>query len=78
MKTFVLLGGGTEAVPMIRRVRELGFRAVIVDGNPKAPGFIPGIIPLRASCYHAEQAIPALRELNIPLDGVMCAAVAAR
>jgi len=74
MKTLICLGGGIEAIPIIQRVRELGFRAVIVDGDRNAPASHLGYF-IDASCYHASEAIPVLRASGIQFDGVMCAAV---
>jgi len=79
VKTLILLGGGVEAVPIIRRVRELGFRAVVVDGDAGCAGRSLADDFVHASCYHGEQAIPALSAhaygMRLSYDGVMCAAV---
>ena len=74
MRNLVVLGGGVEAIPIIQRVKELGFRAVIVDGNPNAPAANLGYF-IDASCYHAPEAITVLRASGMSFDGVMCAAV---
>src|SRR3990167_9972751 len=73
-KTLVCLGGGIEAVPIIQRVHDFGFRAVIVDGNPNAPAANLGYF-IDASCYSASEAIDVLRSSGMSFDGVMCAAV---
>ena len=75
IKTAVLLGGGIESIPIIQRVRELDFRAVVVDGNPNAPGFAIADHCCVASCYHGDQAIRDLRIVGENYDGVLCAAV---
>src|SRR3990167_2170328 len=74
MKTLIVLGGGVEAIPIIQRVKELGFRAVVVDGNLSAPAANLGYF-IDASCYHAPEAIAVLRASGMSFDGVMCAAV---
>jgi biotin carboxylase len=39
MITGISIGGGVEQVPSIIKAKEMGFRVVIVDRNPSAPGF---------------------------------------
>ncbi len=34
-----IIGGGIEAVPSVRRAREMGLFVVVADGNPAAPAF---------------------------------------
>ena len=75
MKTLISLGGGIEAVPIIQRVKELGFRVVVVDGNPNALGFAVADCCSDASCYHGDQAIRDLSIIGEHYDGVLCAAV---
>lgn len=85
MKTVICLGGGTEALPIIRKVKELGHRAVVVDGNPNALGFSAidsraGDDAVCASCYDAEDVLlagemdPGSGEYAGPFDAVLCAA----
>lgn len=38
MKTILLLGAGSEQIVAITLARELGFRVIAADGNPRAPG----------------------------------------
>jgi biotin carboxylase len=74
MSNLICLGGGVESVPMIRRVKEMGHRAIVVDANPKAPGFEVGDDARLASCYHIGQAIMALDDGG-HYDGVLCCGV---
>ena len=37
-RTLLIVSGGAEAVPGIRRVQALGVRAAVADANPEAPG----------------------------------------
>lgn len=39
MKRVLVVGGGAYQVPLIKRIRELGYEAYCVDRNGKAPGF---------------------------------------
>lgn len=39
MKKILVIGGGAYQVPLIRRIRELGYSAYCVDKNEKAAGF---------------------------------------
>ncbi len=38
MKTVLFVGGGIEAVRGIEIAKSLGYRTVVMDGNPQAPG----------------------------------------
>ena len=79
MKTLIILGASAEACHIIRRVKELGIRTVVVDGNPNAPGIDFADCFLVASCYHADEAIHVLHNAITKwyehYDGVLCAAV---
>ena len=39
MKRILVVGGGTYQVPLIKRIRALGYEAYCVDRNENAPGF---------------------------------------
>ncbi|MEI6560032.1 MAG: ATP-grasp domain-containing protein [Rhodospirillaceae bacterium] len=39
MKCLWIIGGGIEAVPSVRRAKEMGLFVVVADGNPEAPAF---------------------------------------
>ena len=64
IKVLILLGGGIESIPIIQRVKELGFRAVVVDGNPNAPGMAVADEALTASCYHSTEILSVLDVVN--------------
>jgi biotin carboxylase len=76
-KTLLVVSGGIEAVPGIRRARELGLFVVVSDKDPEAPGFALADDCLLASTYDAEAttavALRYHREVR-PLDGVICVA----
>lgn len=72
--TIICLGGGIEALPILLKVKAMGHRIVVVDGNPHAPGREWGI-PLKASCYHAPETVAALVSLCVPYDAVLCSAI---
>ena len=86
MKTVVCLGGNVEAVPIIQRVREMGIRAVIVDGNPNCAAFVHflgdgGCDYCCASCYNAADILNQFEfdansdEYAGPFHAVLCAAI---
>lgn len=90
MKTMLCLGGGVESVPIIRKVHEMGHRAVVADANPDALGMALTNLPVIASCYDAEAIRKAIKftavvgesrtliHANgavIGIDGVLCCAV---
>ena len=39
MKCLWIVGGGIEAVPSVRRAKQMGLFVVVADGNPAAPAF---------------------------------------
>ncbi len=74
MKTLWVVSGGVEAVPGIRRARELGLRVVVSDASPRAPGFALADERILVSTYDAEAtAEAALRYARKrgPVDGVL-------
>lgn len=77
MANIALLGGGIECLPIIQRVIALGHQAIVIDGNPDAPGMDLADIEVVASCYHTEAVLPALgyalNHHGIKLDAVLCA-----
>lgn len=72
----LILCGGIEAVPGIRLARNLGFRTVVVDGNPNAPGRAWSDHFVEASVYHPECVIAALEPIwkNINVSGLVTVA----
>ena len=77
MKTLWIVSGGMEAVPGIKRAKELGLHVVVSDGNPQAPGLAIADDALIASTYDVEATVEAAKNYhqNIrPLDGVICIA----
>ena len=84
MSTIVCLGGGIEGLPILERVKALGHRLVVVDGNPDAPGRKLSQYFIEASCYDAKQTINQLarlagpsvaRDRAWPYDGILCCAI---
>jgi biotin carboxylase len=74
VKTVWIVSGGAEAVPGIRRVRELGYHVVVSDLNPEAPGFAEADDQVRASTYDVDATVAAAERYNRtvrPLDGVL-------
>jgi biotin carboxylase len=76
MKSLWIIGGGVEAVPSVRRAKEMGLFAVVADGNPAAPAFALADARVVVSTYDEEdmaaKAAAFARE-NRPLDGVFAA-----
>jgi biotin carboxylase len=76
-KTLLIVAGGIEAVPGIRRAKEMEIHVVVSDGNPDAPGFALADDRLLASTYDIDGTVDAARryhETVRPIDGVMCIA----
>src|SRR3990167_9003338 len=74
MANIILLGGGIEALPIIQRVKELGHRAIVVDGDPDAPAWEIADRCSVASCYNSEAAIRDLKNMGENYDAVLPAA----
>lgn len=74
-KAIICLGAGIEGVPIIRRVVEMGHRAIVLDANPAALGMALADVPVVASCYDANDTVRALVEADGHYDAVLCAAV---
>lgn len=74
-KTLLCLGGNVEALPIIQRVAELGFRPIVVDWNAVCAAARAGFELVQASCYEGEKVIRELEIGDWKPDGVMCCAV---
>lgn len=73
----LFVGGSREALPAIRRARELGLRVVVSDYSPDAPGFALADERILASTYDIDETVEGARrahERSGRLDGVLCAA----
>lgn len=69
-KNLLLLGASSDQIFAIKTAKAMGHHVIVVDGNPKSPGF------LMADQYAvvSTRDLPALKafvdELNIPVHGV--------
>lgn len=76
-KTLLIVSGGIEAVPGIRRAKEMGLHVVVSDMNPNAPGFTVADDCIIASTYDIEATVAAAKryhDTKRPIDGVICIA----
>ncbi|MBI1920068.1 MAG: ATP-grasp domain-containing protein [Geobacter sp.] len=74
MKTLWVVSGGAEAVPGIRRAKEMGLRVVVSDGNPSAPGAALADEFVQASTYDVTATVKAASDYHrnrCPLNGVI-------
>lgn len=74
MKTILLVGGGAESVPGIKRARELGYRTIVADGNPDCPGRNVGDAFWNISTYDPVGMVAMVRDaelLGTTIDGVL-------
>ena len=77
MKTLFIISGGIEAIPGIRRAKEMGLHVVVSDQNPQAPGLSLADDIILASTYDVEATVNSARQYHNsvrPIDGVMCIA----
>lgn len=73
----MVISGGAEAVPGIKRAKAMGLHVVVSDMNPDAPGFKFADDRLIASTYDLEQTINVARDYHLNkrrIDGVICMA----
>ena len=76
-KTLLIISGGAEAVPGIRRAKEMGLHIVVSDMDRHAPGFAVADDFFLASTYDVEATVAAALDYHRtfrPIDGVMCIA----
>ena len=76
-RTLLVVSGGTEAVPGIRRAQEMGLHVVVSDGAETAPGLALADDRLLASTYDVEATVAAARRYHDTvrrIDGVICIA----
>lgn len=76
-KTLWIVSGGIEAVPGIKRAKELGLHVVVSDGNPHAPGFYYADDAIVVSTYDIEGTVEKAIQYHKSkrsLDGVLCMA----
>ncbi len=75
-KNVLIISGGVEALPIIKRAREMGLRVVVSDGDSEAPGFALAHEAIVASTYDIKETLRLTRISNkkTPLHGVISAA----
>lgn len=77
MKTIWIVSGGAEAVPGIRRAKDMGLHVVVSDGNPKAPGALLADSFVLASTYDVNATVEAAKRYHReqrPVNGVISVA----
>lgn len=73
-KTLLIVSGGVQAIHGIQRAKELGFRVVVSDKNPSAPGFEHADDHFIASTYHPDETVEAAlhyHKTTAKIDGVI-------
>lgn len=76
-KTLLVISGGSEAIPGIQRAKAMGYRVVVSDQNPQAPGFAHADDQLIASTYDVAETLAAAtryHQTTGAIDGVICMA----
>ncbi|MBQ0126599.1 MAG: NAD-dependent epimerase/dehydratase family protein [Bacteroidales bacterium] len=68
-QTLLILGAGSIQVPIIRKAREAGFRTVVADYDPKAPGFAYSDVKSTVSTVDFDAVLGLARAENI--DGIL-------
>jgi biotin carboxylase len=73
-KTLLIVSGGVQAIHGISRAKELGYRVVVSDMNPNAPGFSVADDHFLASTYDVAETVAAAEYYNKTvgrIDGVI-------
>ncbi len=73
-KTLLIVSGGVQALHGIRRAKELGYRVVVSDRNPNAPGFAAADDCFLASTYDVTETVAAAERYHQAvgkIDGVI-------
>lgn len=73
-KTLLIVSGGVQAIHGIQRAKEMGYRVVVSDRNPAAPGFAYADDHIIASTYHPDETVDAAvryTQSHGPIDGVI-------
>jgi len=76
-RTLLVVGGGIEAVPGIKKAGEMGLHVVVSDQDPNAPGAIAADDFLTASSYDIAATVSEAKKYHRsvrPIDGVICIA----
>ena len=76
-KTLLIISGGTEAVPGIKKAKEMGLYVVVSDMDPNAPGFEFSDDKIIASTYDYEETARLAKqydESTRKIDGVIAIA----
>lgn len=77
MKTLWVVSGGVEAVPGIKRAKEMGLHVVVSDGASDAHGYEFADDRVVVSTYNVEATVEAAVKYHNtirPIDGVICIA----
>jgi len=64
MRTILMVSGGAEAVPGIRKAKELGLYVVVLDGDAQAPGVALADDFLEISTYDVQGSVRAAKEYD--------------
>ncbi|NOZ52516.1 MAG: ATP-grasp domain-containing protein [Gammaproteobacteria bacterium] len=76
-KTLLILSGGAEAVPGIRRAKAMGLHVVVSDYDADCPGFRDADDTLLVSTYDIDRSVAVANEYHNKvrrIDGVICMA----
>ncbi len=74
MKTLWIVSGGLEAVPGIKRAKEMNLHVVVSDSDQNAPGFLYADDRVIASTYDTDETVEAALRYHHnkrPIDGVI-------
>ena len=76
-KTLLIISGGIEAIPGIKKAKEMGLHVIVSDGDKNAPGFVFADDQIIASTYDIELTVKKSKDYNDSIrkiDGVICVA----
>ena len=65
----LMVGGGSNQIIPIKRIKEMGFEVVVSDYNETSPGKKFADYPVKADAFSVEETLEAAKKYNV--DGIM-------
>ena len=70
-QTIIVIGAGMMQMPLIKDIKRRGFRAVIVDQNPGAPGMALADRAIAADISNIAATVKSLKDTGEKYDAVL-------
>lgn len=72
VKSIIMVGGGVQEVPAVRRIKKLGYNVIVTDRNPNAPAFKEADISLNIDARDVQSLISwiLLNKERLDISGI--------